>query len=264
MKTNDLWCCRIAYNSIYSILLLLIAMVFETSCSKDDDSPEPVVDSSGRRLVSKLESTSDDGNYKLSFFYDKEGKIEKTVGDNPNVLKEATYVRTGDKLVIHSDYGEEGNNTYIFTLNEEGYISSYSNTIDYKYQNGGLSEALYRNNLSPDKFEWSNGDITTWRNGTQVVTCTYYGQTNKMNYEPYDVGGVAESLYFGDPVLLMTTGYFGRRNAHLLKEVQAANWHTEFSYEFDSEGYVTQMVMVDYDRQSGEAFTSIAKVTYIK
>lgn len=245
--------------------LLLVLCIGFTACSKDDEPKEqPVVDAFGRRLVSQLESTSGDENFTLNFFYDKYGKIEKIVGDNPAVLKEAIYNYTENKLVIQSDYEEEGSEMYTFMLNNEENVISYSNTVNYEYQNGFLRKATYRNSLSPESLTWSNGDIIELRSGTQVATFTYYRQENKMNFDPFDVGEAVEGLAFGDDVYCLTTGCFGNRNAHLIRKIQSADWATEFSYDFDSEGYVTRIVQIESNDPIMTPLITVTKVTYTK
>lgn len=72
--------------------------------------------------------------------------------------------------------------------------------------------------------------------------------------------------------LCMTSGYWGKKNKHLLKKSEeiwdsgAAGSSYEYSYEFDSKGYVTQILLVHREWGRGtkkSTWPSTVTVTYV-
>lgn len=267
------------FNHFLTFIMVLTVIVFN-SCSKDEEpetGEQPTEDAAGRRLVSKMEySSPEDGDWVVQFFYNKDGSLQKVTNDEDE-LKEVTLIRTGNGLNLKLDYEEVINSEVVNTtdnitckLNKDGYVISSlyegKDRYSYEYQNGFLSRARYS-----DTFQWNatwqNGDIVKVADDDRTTNYTYTNQENKMNIEIFDI---TYPELFEDNELCMTSGYWGKRNKHLLKKAetigpQGRESSYEFSYESDPKGYVTQILytMKEWWKNGSEPRTWTATITVI-
>lgn len=255
----------------FLILIMALTAIGFSSCSKEDEpetGEQPTEDAGGRRLVSKLEySSPEDGDWVVRFFYNKDGSLQKVTND-VDELREVTLTRTGNELNLKLDY-EDGVDKIICALNKDGYVTSClyedEDRYTYEYQNGFLSRARFSNSLQPD-VTWQDGDIVKVVINDFTTRCTYINRENKMNLDLFDL---TYSDLFDDFELSMTSGYWGKRNKHLLKKVETVySWGKdlhEFSYDFDSEGYVTHIfyTMEEWWNSEQRTWASTVTVTYV-
>lgn len=203
--------------------------------------------------------------------------MQKVTNDEDE-LREVTLTRTGNGLNLKLDYEEVINSEVVnttdnitCTLNGDGYVISSlyegKDRYSYEYQNGFLSRARYPGTLQWN-VTWQNGDIVkVVEEDDRTTNCTYTSQENKMNIEVFDI---TYPELFEDNELCMTSGYWGKRNKHLLKKAETIGPQNressyEFSYEFDPKGYVTQILytMKEYDGSKQRTWTATITVTYI-
>lgn len=247
------------FNRFVTFVMVLTALGF-ISCSKEEEpeaEEQPTEDVGGRRLVSKMEFASEDGeeDFTMQLFYNEDGSLNRAMND-VDELQEMAFTHTGNKLTIKLDYGEEGFDTQTCTLNEDGYVTSTiyegEDRNTYKYQNGFLHSGRFSEQINWNA-TWQNGDLVKTVMTDHTIKCTYTDKDNKMNIELLDF---AYLDMFEDCELCMTSGYWGGKNKHLLRKVESlmpnnSGSSTEFSYEFDAEGYVTKIFNVSKEWGSG-------------
>lgn len=255
------------FNRFLTLVMVLTAIAF-SSCSKDEEpetGEQPTEDAGGRRLVSKMEySSPEDGDWVVRFFYNKDGSLQKVTND-VDELSEMTFTRVGNELTIKLDYEVDADVDRITsTLNGDGYVISSlfegGGRCAYEYQNGFLNHVTAQWNVT-----WQNGDIVKVADDNRPTNCTYTNRENKMNVELFDL---TYPNMFEDSEFCMTSGYWGKRNKHLLKKIEEVDGRDsrcshEFSYEFDSEGYVTQIfyTMKEWWNNGSEQRTWTATIT---
>lgn len=261
------------FNRFLAPIVMLIVVGF-SSCSKEEEpeGEQPTEDVGGRRLVSKMEFVSEDGedNFTIQFFYNEDGSLNRATNDEDE-LRETAFTHAGNKLIIKLDFGEEGIETLTNTLNKDGYVSSVisedEDRYTYEYQNGFLNSARFSEQINWNA-TWQNGDLVKTVMADHTIKCTYTDTDNKMNVELLDF---AYLDMFEDCELCMTSGYWGKKNKHLLKKVEQLmpnrGSSTEFSYEFDAEGYVTNIFNISKDWGSGDdvwTWSYTISITYVK
>lgn len=259
------------FNHFLTLIMVLVAIGF-SSCSKDEEpetGEQPTEDGGGRRLVSKMEfSSPEDGDWVVRFFYNKDGSLQKITNDVAE-LSEMTFTRVGNELTIKLDYEVDADVDRITsTLNGDGYVISSlfegGSSGAYEYQNGFLNHVRYSGNAQWN-VTWQNGDIVKVADDDRPTNCTYTNRENKMNVELFDL---TYPNMFEDSELYMTSGYWGKRNKHLLKKVEEVDgrdsrYSHEFSYDFDSEGYVTQIFYtMKWEGNGSEQRTWSAAINY--
>lgn len=224
------------------------------SCSSDDK--EDAIELPSKKL-SKVESYGDDGTLwdEETFSYDAQGRWIKSVtesktwtsdGSDPNykpdpVVQTLSY--SGDKITYsflgYDKYTEE------FTLKNNRLYSRDDEYI-YHYENGYLMR------ISDDyaNFSYSDGNLVKIieEDGESEYTITYTDDIDKLGINifeaSYNDGDV--DIRYNNP--LYQFGYFGKKSKNLISTIKSRynNGKTDTmycSYKFDSEGYVTEMIV---------------------
>lgn len=248
----------------------LVACIFSlafVACSDDDDNG-PAFSKDGKRLVHSIsyDYWETDGEKGVYYFkYDGEGRMtgvewRGTYFDDDD---ERTYTFTsyytfsvsGNKLTVkYSDNKgteyEEGN----FVLNKDGFVSEGELRENY---DGEEEVSYYRCFYNSDRqlirteCPLHNGVVEySWEAGNHVRTSygyspryTYYDIENKCNI---DFGGTILSAdgLGDDDLFLGAAGYLGKMSRNLLKSEVG---FCRYSYEFDEEGYVTEITEEEDD-----------------
>lgn len=246
------------YSKLYAkLILLLCVFVGFTSCSDDDDNDGPGSGITNPTKVKKLTSaTISDYGMQLNltnFIYDDKNKITSF---NLNSEK-ISFGYSDSKVKIN--YSSDTPNEYIL---KNGIIvkseidEDYSQTFEYKNKNlikikddyeGGSFNLIWKNNsvcsIFYDDDIQAEGIEIEYTNHKCITPVIYY---NNHKYTPYDA-------FMSDDLFLFAYGYFGNSlTPYLIKKITIHSDESElstkeFSYKFDSDGYVTEMTVTSTD-----------------
>lgn len=255
----------------YVLLAVFCFILAFTACSKDDDDNGPAFAPDGKRLVKSIIGTSvgEYSNERRDYFFSYNGDGQITVFESKwtymsdeldkecTDTERVTYSVSGKNLTVVTNYvdGEDSeySDTYTgkFILNGDGYVESGEEidvdedefTYKYYYDNTRHLEKLdyTRNgrNEGPIYFIWEKENLVK---GVYNRTYTYFDKENKGNIDLADLCGEIWVLGFDRSYLGMVE-YLGKRSKYLMKSTGEIN----FTYEYDSEGYVTKVTVVDKD-----------------
>lgn len=241
------------------------------ACSDDDDNG-PAFSKDGKRLVRSItydgwEAEGEKGVY--YFKYNGEGQMirvelrttyasdedERTYTDTEYY----TYSLSGNKLTAKyvyndSEYPEDSEHEEgVFTLNEDGFVAEGEIRNDYEYAENSYAYRCFYNDdrqlirtecpahNATQEYFWENGNYVRIRSGL-VFTYTYYDIENKTNIDFGSILYGTEGLG-DDDLYLNIAGYLGKTSRNLLKSTD----YTQYSYEFDEEGYVTKVTETSRD-----------------
>lgn len=226
-----------------SVLILLL-----NSCSSDD----PLTDDNGgnskpQRRITKIETISTYRNTTETFSYDKQGRwiehIEKWNNDYNNSMRVYTLTYSENVITYSGKYIE---NEYqadydidTFEL-KNNIIISRNNKTPYHYSNGYWVQI----GESYGDFEYTNGNLTKviegkGESGEKTYIITYTDYPDKMGFCPYETSYNDTAIGVNPANILYQFGYFGKKSKNLIKSI---NNSTSYSYKFDNEGYVTEIV----------------------
>lgn len=264
----------------YAFLFVTALGLMFTSCSKNDEPGDegngpgnPEV--TGSR-VSKIVLDFGEGSMETkTFTYDKRGQLLKTSttwnDGHYKGMDEQTFTRVGNNLVIdhyESEDGKETRETYSCKLNADGYVASLnkpdSETTSFTYKNGYLAGCS-----TPDEdtytFTWQDGNLIKSVSEDQTENITYTDKVNNMNIDMLDIYGIEPF----DELSAFTSGYFGKGNKNLVKEIYDGDTtrgnSVEYAYEFDKDGQVTGFTLVEKEWWPGnvEVVHASATITYV-
>ncbi len=252
----------------------LVACIFSqafVACS-DDDGNGPAFSKDGKRLVHSIsydwwEADGEKGMY--YFKYDEEGRmtgieLRSTYFDDEDECTYTyaayyTYSVSGNKLAAkytcsdgeETEY-EEGN----FVLNKDGFVSEGELRNNFE---GEKEVYSYRCFYDGDRqlirtecpahngileYHWEVGNYVRINDGISFSTYTYYDTENRCNI---DFGSILSWEGLGDDDLLLgVAGYLGKMSRNLMKSED----FYRYSYEFDEEGYVTEITETDGDTRN--------------
>ena len=214
------------YSLIFMLGIVACLLCF-TTCKKDKSDPSVP--------VKKLKKITADGET-ITFEYNAAGKLSKMTLDETfyvayqylsNMLI-STYYDSGD-IEIDTAY-----------TNSDGYIikeTSGSFETNYEYTDGYLSRII-------DKTPYQTDTVTcTWQDGNLM-------STNSESEPLYEYYLDKPNRCFSMTDYEEFTSFYGKTTKNLLKkETYHAPQHIpemvyEYTYEFDSDGYVTKMTKV--------------------
>lgn len=243
-----------------------------TACSDDDEAGGST--NRGKRLCTVFEPGD---VYDTKIEYDSHGRVKSWQhGETPDNYTDdgsgysATYVYSDG--LIESDYhtGYSQNRAtihYRFYLNDKGYISTqyisagigaadFESTITYTYDDNGhlIKEEERRVNFDPYYEQYESHDVMEyeWDGSNMVAIKSESGEIIcRLTYTdiPAEKGGYydgGESFVSSPEIYLKMQGNFGKRNANLIKSVEALNPETgefeiyeEYEYTLGPDGYVS-------------------------
>lgn len=238
-------------RKIFMLLVACVAMVF-VSCSKDDEE-DGQRGANGERLVSKIiEHDNKYGDDIYTFYYDKQGRIEKIVNTGNDLEEGESYVYTNtysftDNQLISKCV--DGNDIYTvtYTLNSKGFITKATDKEEYRNENDQQQESTnytYDENDQLIKTVQNGGYTTlyTWSNGNLIQEVrpdetNIYSYTSDKNKSNFDFG----AFFFGCEAydLVEMLGYKGECSKNFLKH--DGRMKRSYNYTFDNEGVVTKI-----------------------
>lgn len=238
-------------NKILLLVLPILAIVLG-ACSDDDNKDEGIRGANGERLISKIiEHDNKYGDDVCTFYYDKQGRIEKILNTGTAIKEDVdytytiTYNHTDNKLISTCKY-DDGIDIFTCTLNTKGYMVNAVNkeeylkesnqqqeNITYTYDDNDQLIKVTRNGYVAAEYTWSNGNLVKDDRGSyDVTTCTYTEKENKSNFDFGAAFFVCESTDLSEML-----GYRGKRSKNFIKH--DGKW--SYNYTFDDEGYVTKI-----------------------
>ena len=237
-------------------LMAVLMCVGFASCSEEEPDGG---DSSNEKKLTKLASA--DSHYSFTFTYDDKGRLSKVTeisdysdeesylwGDNA-IKCESFTITLENGLAQHENGGRE---EYVYTYNQSDRLLE-CNDMEFMWDGDKL--------VSVTEVEMPNSDYET----TTEIRFTYE-ETCRKGYNPYITGmlsiGSSKYLYIGHPELL------GLRTKQLPKSVTSTRTNryntssetTNFSYEFDKEGYISKMKIEEI--YEGESSTNTVTLTW--
>ncbi len=246
--------------------MLALSCVLLPSCSNDDgDASDNGGQASIKHLIS-VKITNEYGNHTISNInYDNKNRIvsytEKSNEDseihsfNYNDNGSITYMRDGkiettfkseDGLIKIVDYGES--ELYFLEYNQKKLSSiSYQYTgeehrrYNYTWSNNNILEIELKAGIHYYEYASYHYEYTSYPCITPII---YYFASNSKGTPYRPLSGDGEAM-------LYAYGYFGDIPTPNLVEKSRSNYDDythdsyEFSYEFDDDGYVTKMTIVN-------------------
>jgi len=249
------------------ITFLLFTVFILFSCSSDDPITDNGSSSKPQRRIAKIETFHESSSWMYHateiFTYDSQGRwirseYNRTDGDSnygyTNILSYS------ENTIIFKEV-ESSTNEKIFKVNKNLIVSredaKWHDIDEYHYSNGYLTRIGEDKDNPYAKFEYTNGNLTKVDEGLEgISTITYTDYPDKMGFSTYSASYNDGAVELTLNNILYQFGYFGTKSKNLIKSINT----TSYSYKFDSEGYVTEVVEV-YIYQ-GKTETSTYKIYY--
>ncbi len=246
------------------ITTLILSVFIIYSCSSEDPLTDTGGNSKPQRRITKIETTGTYRNRTETFSYDNKGRWidhkEKWNDDYNNSMRVYTLTYSENVITYAGKYIE---NEYqadydidTFEL-KNNIIVSRNNKTPYRYSDGYWVQ-IGENYAD---FEYSNGNLTKVIEGGAIYNITYTDYPDKMGFCPYEVS-YNDTAIGNNPVnILYQFGYFGKKSKNLIESV-SSTWGDKmnYSYKFDNEGYVTEIV--EKETYQGITETTTYKIYY--
>ena len=220
------------------------------SCNKEDDQAKEDDVVVNEKKITKIVRQSDADYLTKRFQYDGNGRLVKCLSESDNYSNTSTLIWKDNTIDL--DNSSNWPFEYILTLednfvqNEEGIGDGY---IYYTYNSSKrLTDILYVADYESEleTFQW-DGDKIMSISGEDYKISFAYKQTCKRGYFPlfdYFFGWNDHPLYDAHPELI------GIRTKQLPESItynysENDNGTITCSYEFDTEGYITKIIMKD-------------------
>jgi len=231
----------------FTFTLLTVLLIGLYSCSSDD----PLTDTGGnsntsQRKITKIEKLNQQGTIFSTeiLTYDSQGRWIKSEETADNQVKAKTISYSANTITFRDNYYNEET---IFGLKNNLIVSRGDESYDsYHYSNGYLSRI---GTGSYADFEYSNGNLSkvVEDDGDSYYNITYTDYPDKIGINIFEPSYNDGDLEVRPNNPLYQFGYFGKKSNNLIKTVKGRyyNGNTDtftYSYSFDSEGYVTEMI----------------------
>jgi hypothetical protein len=226
--------------SLVGYLLEIALSVGFVSCSKDDDD-------GGFKGTKKLVAvTYDDGSY-YKFKYDSQGRVIEFSSLNPG-NKKCTFEYFPDKIVL-----KRMGDTYTYKLKDGVIVSSYhmddesSRIYSEEVYSYNKDKQLIRIQETEDGRFYSDKTFT-WAGGNITMEYVEHIQGNYfMKFSYSDRPSRFIGIQYDDmkEEILLHSGYWGKipKNLVSIREGSDLFYMGNYIYEFDSEGYVTKVII---------------------
>lgn len=261
------------FKNAYLIFFYLLIIL--SGCNKKDHSqPQPSVPSCF--MTSTLS-----GNYLTTFQYSNGRLISLITYDQSNnnkVYDSMVYSYSGN-LVTITDYDQNnvssidkillGSNNYALSETKITYYDTYTeydttfyeqNSEGYLIKSSEITSTVYAN-LSNSIVRDTTVKIYVLTDGNVTSDTTYYnGQKTFINYVYYtDKPNLSNLSHRGSPNIFLYS-FYGKPNKNLFKEYNYGPYGNGqnpelYSYEFDSNGYVTKTNISDTSGVSNQSYT---------
>jgi len=227
--------------------LLIALLVGFNSCSSDDPINNGGNPNSTQRKITKIEKLNQQGTVFSTeiFTYDSQGRWIKSEETSDNQVKTKTLSYSANSISFRDNYYNEETT---FELNKNIIISRGDKTYDkYHYSNGYLSRIGTGGYAD---FTYSNGNLikVVEDDGDSYYDITYTDYPDKLGINIFEPNYNDGDLDVRPNNPLYQFGYFGKKSNNLIKTIKGKyyNGNTDtynYSYNFDNEGYVTEMIM---------------------
>lgn len=158
-------------------------------------------------------------------------------------IKPAQYLNLNDMGYVVNDY--TGNHTsFDFTYYEDGRTKSmYWGKINFSWDNGDIKEGYYIDGVMEERYFYTSKENKANLNLNKLFTRTY----------------VVYGIY-GDQKLALC-GYLGKKDKHLLSQIEGGPSAGKFIYEFDEDGYPTIITYTPISYDWGWGYRCIIEYT---
>ena len=214
-----------------------------------------------KRLVKVVYGQTESRTY--TFEYDNEGRLIKAVESWEDGaysgMRTCSYEWGSNKIDLKEEsVDSDGSRSYIcsYTLDNNGLVTectssnSHTNNTNKCYYTYNESNRL----MSVTGTDYDNNWVFVW-SGDKLTTCKWYNDPITLTYgEPCKRGYniLLGEIFSGDELLMAHPELFGARTKQLQTAVifgdnDGGSETSTFEYEFDSEGYVSTIIMGDDD-----------------
>lgn len=234
--------------------LLLMVMCFASSCEKDKGNNGNSV----QKLVkSIIYMESPDYPLVTTFEYDESGRVirsEWIEEGHSMIIADVTYK---DNMIIETAPGYQMSGggaeqrlkeEYIHWLNDDGYVikteykdywSDETDSQTYEYENGKLAK-VQSDGVNMYEFQWQDNDMVKISLGNTTKSITYSTIDNKFNINILSQFDFQTGIGFDISTKISMFGsatysFKGTVSKHLPRIIDGE----VYSYELDSDGYVT-------------------------
>ncbi|MBR4848075.1 MAG: DUF4595 domain-containing protein [Bacteroidaceae bacterium] len=261
------------FRMIGMALMAVLMCVNFTACSEDDPTDEEgssTTQPNNEKKLVGMSSHSERINDVYDFKYSKDGRISEIQTDyvrsyeqgiviykyNWHSKDSMTVTRDGElarsfylsngKIIRQIDYDTESapEDFYYFEYDNEGHIKEYEFIDDEHFNN-------------TKTYTWGNDKLL--RCGINHINNYFsYSSTIYIRYSSTTFKGIfplfCENVGLGqDDLFMVHPELVGARTIYLPTEIGGENEDEKytFSYEFDTDGYVTSCTVIEYDHRSG-------------
>jgi len=256
-------------TKLISAILLATAMIFSfNACEDNDNDNNGGGDFISNRSEKLIKTVSGDYRH-YEYFYSDKKLVEIKDYQGYSI---ATLTYSGDSVFID---GYFTNNYYDtrWRLNDRGYVQSGKSAerfqgfydpsfgsfycdcfcfYDIKYNSSGnLLEQTESWRFNENDLEdiTSNTVIATNKNGNRMECKGEYDYSYTYTYSKYKNKSCLDFRYESIDLYISASGLFGKAPKNLPATITKHGWDnsstTSFSYEFDEEGYVTEITVTD-------------------
>lgn len=251
---------QLLFFSLAFFLITTEACTDSDSNNENDDFPEK---GTNKRISSIIEIESD-GRIDTTFYkYDESGKIAEIRQESNDTHYKTTKTtfeyKKNEIYCEYWDYHTTIPDTAIYKLNKDGLIES----MRYAYpQENGQTGFFTTYSYSEGKLQTINGNEVQWENGNIIkIAGNEYSYIYKYTTSSDLSGFLSGDWDELDDINLFMSGYFGKRNQHLVSESSYRNIYERYEYTLDKDGYVTEIK--DFTKYDADDTYAFSQTTYI-
>lgn len=237
-------------------LFLFAAVMFSSisfsSCSEDGNKESQT----SQKLLKQIEKIFRNGTCYYNFSYDDSGRLAKvTINGDHDFCGDYPYTYTDNSVSVkYNDHGyDPWNYDAAFILDHNGYVTEFDINGEtrwrYEYENGYVSSKSSNRDRDIVTYRWENGNLMEQRDSySNSTTYTYTDKPNKLNVNLFD----GELSYTDSGIFeynSLFTNFKGSISSNYLASIGnyvdgklSPYYSCKISYEYDDEGYPTQIV----------------------
>ena len=229
-------------------LFLFAAVMFSSisfsSCSEDDNKENQT----SQKLLKQIEKIFRNGTCYYNFSYDDSGRLAKvTINGDHDFCGDYPY--TDDRISVKYNSSSGSYYDAAFILDHNGYVTEFDINGEtrwrYEYENGYVSSKSSNRDREIVTYRWENGNLMECRQVvenlrdtyTHTCTYTYTDKPNKLNVNLFD-----GELSYTDSGIFEYNSLFTNFKGSIPSNYPASADNSNISYEYDDEGYPTQIV----------------------
>ena len=236
-------------------LFLFAAVMFSSisfsSCSEDGNKESQT----SQKLLKQIEEISADKTIYYDFSYDDQQRLAEVSihGGYIHGDVDFTYTYTDDRISVKYNSSSGSYYDAAFILDHNGYVTEFDINGEtrwrYEYENGYVSSKSSNRDREIVTYRWENGNLMEQRNSySNSTTYTYTDKPNKLNVNLFD----GELSYTDSGIFeynSLFTNFKGSISSNYLASIGSyvdgklsPYYSCKISYEYDDEGYPTQIV----------------------